>query len=203
LFDESILKQATKQLENEEKKIKDDFQAEIKRIEKKYERHLKTIKKHKSGNIDVMDSSLKLEKVIIFVICIFFVLWIIHLGGIFSLFGRFSLIILIIIGLGIILSPTYKPSYVKEIKNAKEKREKQNNKIKVIRAKKLQEFKTTPIYLINYDFVRKLSAVDRLFLLKAMQERQDAEKADNAVWSTVKVAATAGLLAVFLSSLHI
>jgi hypothetical protein len=36
-----------------------------------------------------------------------------------------------------------------------------------------------------------------------MQERQDAEKADNAVWSTVKVAATAGLLAVFLSSLHI
>jgi curved DNA-binding protein CbpA len=173
LFNELILNQAAKQLENEDEQVNNDFQAEIKRIERKYERHLKTIKKHTPGNTDVMDSSLKLEKVIIFVICIFIILWFIPLDGIYSFFGKISLIVLIIRGINVVLSPTYKSSYVKEIKNAKENRDKQNKEIRVCRENKLQQFRATPIDLINYDFVLKLSAVDRLFLLKVIQEHQN------------------------------
>jgi curved DNA-binding protein CbpA len=202
LFSQSILERAARQLEKESREIEINFRNEIKRIETKYEKHLKTIKNHQPGNFEVMESSMKLEKSIVYGFTAFIGLWLIPLGGFLSFIGWTMFIISGYSCISSILSPSYKPEYVKEIQEAKNKRDSLNNAIKSVQHKKVKHFKSLPIEYINYDFVSRLTAIDRLYLLQAIKEKQDQINAEQAVKSTVKVAAAIGLMAVILTALN-
>ncbi|NJM74739.1 MAG: DnaJ domain-containing protein [Acaryochloridaceae cyanobacterium RU_4_10] len=201
LLEQSILEDALKQLEFEEKQFDQIFRASISTIEKKYSKHLKTIKKHVPGSFDIVDSSMKLEKSIGYGFAAFIALWLVPLGYALSFVGWLLLIVFGILFIQTISSPVYRSDYVKEVKEAKAKRDIGVVQFKASINGRINYFKGIPIHSINYGFVRELSSRDRLLLVKALKQREDAEQAEKSVQSTIKVAAAIGLLAIFLGSI--
>jgi hypothetical protein len=118
-----------------------------------------------------------------------------------SILGWIALTIFGILFIQAISTPVYRSDYVKEVKEAKAKRDSEITLFNTNINERINYFKTIPIYSIDYDFTRKLSPRDRLLLVKAMKQREDAEKAEKSLQSTVKVVATIGLLAIFLGSI--
>jgi hypothetical protein len=201
LFEQSLLENALKQLEYEERQFDHQLRVTISNIEKKYSKHLKNIKSHIPGSLEVIDSSMKLEKSIGYGMGAFIALWFVPLGSVLSILGWIALTIFGILFIQAISTPVYRSDYVKEVKEAKAKRDSEITLFNTNINERINYFKTIPIYSIDYDFTRKLSPRDRLLLVKAMKQREDAEKAEKSLQSTVKVVATIGLLAIFLGSI--
>ncbi|HEY9824538.1 MAG TPA: hypothetical protein V6D19_03760, partial [Stenomitos sp.] len=198
LFEKSILESALNQLEYEERQIDLQLKKEISSIEKKYSHHLKTMKHHIPGSLDVTDVSRKLEKSIVCGGLTFAGLWLVPLGGILTYVGWLLIIIFGSLFIHSILLPVYRPDFVSEVRQAKEQRDSRIFLFKKDLEDRINHFKCIPIYSINYDFVAGLSPKDRLLLVKALKQREDAHTADKSVQSTLKVVAALGLLAVFL-----
>jgi curved DNA-binding protein CbpA len=201
LFNQALLERALVELEFEEKQFDNDLKNALISIEKKYSRHLRSIKNHISGSIEVNDSSMKLEKSIAYGFATFVALWIVPLGGFLSVIGWIFLILFSAFFIKAVSSPVYRSDYVKEVKTAKAIRDQGLIQFKNTINQRINYFKKIPIYSINYEFVHNLLPRDRLLLVKALKQREDTEKAEKSVQSTIKVAAAMGLLAIFLSSI--
>lgn len=201
LFNQALLERALVDLEFEEKQFDRDLKTTILNIEQKYSRHLRIIKNHIPGSIEVNDSSMKLEKSIGYGFAAFIALWLVPLGGFISVIGWILLILFGAFLIKAVSSPVYRSDYVKEVKTAKAIREQGLMQFKNTINERVNYFKRIPIYSINYGFVQNLLPRDRLLLVKALKQREDAEKAEKSVQSTIKVAAAIGLLAIFLSSI--
>jgi curved DNA-binding protein CbpA len=200
LFSQHILEDAVRQLELEEKKFEIKFRKEISDIEIRYRKYLNNIKDHTPGRTEILDSSMRLEKSIKFGLVAFLGLWLVPLGNIFLIFGLLIISVAAIYLIQILTSPAYPTNYVKAVKAAKDNRDTEVIQFKSKIEARINHFLKIPIYSVNYDFVNKLSAVDRLLLVKALKQREETENAEKVLQSTVKVAAAIGLLAIFLGS---
>jgi hypothetical protein len=201
LLEPSLLEKALKQLEFDEVQFDQQLKTTISNIEKKYSKHLRSIKNHIPGSLEVVDSSMKLEKSIGYGFAAFIALWLIPLGSVLTFLGWPLLFIFGILFIQTISSPVYRSDYVREVKEAKSKRDVGVANFKAKIDERINYFKRIPIYSIDYEFVRELSSKDRLLLVKAIKQREDAEKAEKSVQSTVKVVAAIGLFAIFLGSI--
>lgn len=194
----SILENALLQLEQEEKQFDYRLKNDISNIERKYSKHLKAIKEHIPGRIDVLDSSMKLEKSIIYGVAAFAGLWLVPIGMFLSLCGWGLFLVFSFLLIRIITLPVYRSDYVNEVKKAKAQRDIGIAKFKANVEAKVNYFKKMPIASVNHYFIRELSPRDRLLFVKVLKQREDTLQAEKAVQSTVKVVAAIGLLAVFL-----
>ena len=201
LLGSSILEDALLQLELEEKQFDYQLKLNVSNIESKYSKHLRKIKKHTPGSTDILDSSMKLEKSIIYGVMAFIGLWLIPIGIFISFYGWGLLIVCGFLLIKNLTSPVYRPDYVKEVLDAKARRDIGLSKFKANIEGKVNYFKKVPIASINFYFIKELSSRDRLLLVKALKQREDTAKAEQSVQSTVKVVAAISLLAIFLGSI--
>jgi DnaJ domain len=201
LLEPSVLENALLQLELDEKQFDYQLRTNISNIERKYSKHLKTIKKHIPGSLDVVDSSMKLEKSLTYGLAAFIGLWLIPLGISLSLYGWGLFLVFGFLLIKIVMLPVYRSDYVKEVRDEKARRDISVAKFQSNINERVNHFKRIPIHSINRYFIKDLSPRDRLLLVKALKQREDMEKAEKAVQSTVKVATAIGLLAVFLGAI--
>jgi curved DNA-binding protein CbpA len=195
LLEENLLQNALKQLELNELRFYQELKTTISNLESKYSKNLKTIKNHSPGSLQIMDSSMKLEKSLTYGFASFIGLWLVTLGSILSLIGWVILFVFGILFIQNISLPVYKSDYVKAVKAAKSRRDNGLAQFKLSIDERINHFKRIPIYSINYEFIKKLSLRDRLLLVKALQLREDAQKAEESVQSALKVATAIGILA--------
>ncbi len=195
LFDAAILERAKKQLEQEKESIEEEFNLNVEEIEHKYRVKLNLTDGKKDDT--PMDLLSKLGAAFFSVLMgasgvIFLGSWQ-WLG--FGLIGFATLVLL-----GIIVVPTYSSKFVKEIEAEKAKRDEQQEKLKKLRLERVEHFKKIPLFSISDSFISGLSDVDRLFLLQALQEREDADKMNENLKNATKVALTVGGVALFVAS---
>jgi DnaJ-domain-containing protein 1 len=114
----------------------------------------------------------------------------------FWLFGFWTVVVLPTIN-------TRTAEQIKTIKNkadadkfdAKKKRENELNNLNIHERQRIKFFKSIAIEMLSEDYIASLSDEDQFYLLKAIQERKDAENLSETLKTATKVVVGIGILA--------
>lgn len=134
-------------------------------------------------------------------------LWLMGLGnGLLWLIGITWTGFWLLVCLVIVLSPTLSTKAAQKIKpirekanadklKAQQKRQQQLDNLQRHQRQRVDFFKSIPIQTLSEDYIADLSDEDQLYLLQAIQERQDAEQLSQNLKTAARVVAGLGLLA--------
>ena len=206
IFDPEKLKRTAERLKKLEKKIDMNHKKIKEGLCKSAKKELNALGYNEE---DLAGDTLSTKIIICFLSVLFgFVgFWLMSLGAILWLVGIALIGFCGLVILGAVFSPRLTTKSYEEIKpikekldagklNAKTKRDRQLNAIKEHRQKRIEFFKSIQTQEFSNDYIASLSDVDQLYLLQAIQERQDGDETDQNLKNVARVAVGVSILAV-------
>ncbi|MFM6244357.1 MAG: J domain-containing protein [Dolichospermum sp.] len=206
VFDSEKMQEVAKRLERLRKKIETEYQKREKEIELSVKKQLQVLgysqedwnrytKKDLEGF--TLEDKVKTSIFLLFIACFG-----LPFGVIGWLWSGFCLLVC----LGAFLNPTINKKtaqQIQEIKNkadadkfnAEKKRQHELDNLEKHQRQRVSFFKSIPIEQLSEDYIAALSDEDQFYLLKAIQERKDAEKLGEHLKNAAGVVVGVGILA--------
>ncbi|MDB9539830.1 J domain-containing protein [Anabaenopsis arnoldii] len=206
VFNPEKMQQVAERLEGLKGKIEAEYQQRQKQIDLSVKNQLDALRynqedwaKYTKENLEGFTVGQKITNCLLFIFVAFF-------GLPFGLIGLLWTGFWLLVCLVGVLSPTINTraaEQIKTIKNqadadkfdAKNKRENQLNNLNTYQRKRIKFFKSIAIEILSEDYIASLSDEDQFYLLKAIQERKDAENLSETLKTATKVVVGIGIVA--------